>query len=100
MKKIIGICFSAVLLAACGSKKGDWTKEEKQKAENYIDKKLTGAGDFGKEKEPLITCFVEKMEQRYDNFDASTDAGRTLVFIDCMKPVVKKYAEKTSRNLR
>jgi hypothetical protein len=40
------------------------------------------------------------MEQRYENFDASTINGRNLVFIDCLKPLVKKYAEEGQRNFR
>jgi hypothetical protein len=100
MKKIIGLTFSILLLVACGSKKGAWTAEEKQKAKNFFNKILADAGGFGKDKQTLINCFVETMEKRYDNFDASTDAGRTLVLVDCMKPLVKKYDEESQRNLK
>ncbi len=100
MKKIIGLSFLILFLVACGSKKGAWTEEEKQKAANYLNKVLVEVGGYGKDKDPLINCFVEKMEQRYENFDASTINGRNLVFIDCLKPLVKKYAEEAQRNFR
>jgi hypothetical protein len=49
MKKIIGLTFSILFLAACGSKKGAWTEEEKQKAINALkegfDKKFVWGVD-------------------------------------------------------
>jgi len=100
MKKIIGFTFSILFLVACGSKKGAWTEEEKQKAIHSLDKHKTEIEAFGKDKQAFIDCYVETMEQRYENFDASTEAGRNLVVVDCIKPIVQKSLEETNRNLK
>ena len=100
MKKIIGLTFSILFLAACGSKKGDWNEEEKQKAIHSLDKYKTEIAAFGKDKQAFIDCYVETMERRYENFDASTEAGRNLVVIDCIKPMVQKSLGETNRNLK
>jgi hypothetical protein len=100
MKKIIGFTFSILLLVACGSKKGAWTEEEKEKAIQSLEKHKAEIEAFGKDKQAFIDCYVEKMEQRYENFDASTEAGRNLVVIDCIKPIVQKSWEETNRNLK
>ena len=100
MKKIIGLTFSILFLAAWGSKKGAWTEEEKQKAIQSLKKHKAEIAAFGKDKQAFIDCYVEKMEQRYENFDASTEAGRNLVVIDCIKPMVQKSLEETNRNLK
>jgi hypothetical protein len=100
MKKIIGFTFSILFLVACGSKKGSWTEEEKEKAIQSMDKHKAEIESFGKDKQAFIDCYVEKMEQRYENFDASTEAGRNLVVVDCIKPIVQKSIEETNRNLK
>ena len=100
MKKIIGLTFSILFLVACGSKKGAWTEEEKQKDIQSLKKHKAEIAAFGKDKQAFIDCYVEKMEQRYENFDASTEAGRNLVAIDCIKPMVQKSLEETNRNLK
>ena len=100
MKKIIGLGFSVLLLVACGSKKGAWTEEEKEKAIQSLEKHKSEIEAFGKDKQAFIDCYVETMEQRYENFDASTEAGRNLVVVDCIKPIVQKSIEETNRNLK
>jgi hypothetical protein len=100
MKKIIGFTFSILLLVACGSKKGAWTEEEKEKAIQSLEKHKAEIEAFGKDKQAFIDCYVEKMEQRYENFDASTEAGRNLVVVDCIKPIVQKSIEKSKRNFK
>ena len=100
MKKIIGFTFSILFLVACGSKKGAWTEEEKEKAIHSLEKHKAEIEAFGKDKQAFIDCYVEKMEQRYENFDASTEAGRNLVVIDCIKPIVQKSLEETNRNFK
>ena len=100
MKKIIGLGFSILFLVACGSKKGSWTEEEKEKAIQSVEKHKAEIEAFGKDKQAFIDCYVEKMEQRYENFDASTEAGRNLVVVDCIKPIVQKSIEETNRNLK
>ena len=100
MKKIIGLTFSILFLVACGSKKGAWTEEEKQKAIQSLKKHKAEIAAFGKDKQAFIDCYVEKMERRYENFDASTEAGRNLVVIDCIKPMVQKSLGETNRNLK
>jgi hypothetical protein len=100
MKKIIGLGFSILFLVACGSKKGSWTEEEKEKTIQSLEKHKAEIEAFGKDKQAFIDCYVEKMEQRYENFDASTEAGRNLVVVDCIKPIVQKSIEETNRNLK
>jgi hypothetical protein len=96
MKKIIGLGFSVLLLVACGSKKGAWTEEEKEKAIQSLEKHKAEIEAFGKDKQAFIDCYVETMEQRYENFDASTEAGRNLVVVDCIKPIVQKSIEENN----
>ena len=70
MKKIILLSTSALLLVSCnGSKKGAWTQEDKTKARNYI-KQSEGPLDFlGNNKEQFVQCYLEKVENTYENFD-------------------------------
>lgn len=98
--KIIGFTFSFLLLVACGSKKGSWSEEEKQIAIKSLDKHKAEIAAFGKDKQAFIDCYVETMEQRYENFDASTEAGRNLVVVDCIKPIVQKRIEETNQSLK
>jgi protein involved in sex pheromone biosynthesis len=72
MKKIILLTAVVLILISCGSKKGSWTEEDKKKASDYI-KKSEGSLEFlGTSKQQFIDCYLEKVEKKYDNFDAST----------------------------
>jgi hypothetical protein len=69
MKKIILIAAVFCTTISCGSKKGAWSEEDKTKARNYI-KQSEGSLDFlGNKKEQFVQCYLEKVENTYENFD-------------------------------
>lgn len=101
MKKIIGLTLIALVLFSCqGSKKGAWTDEEKDKAIKWLKTNKMEVNDLGKYKQEFTDCFVEKLEKGSENFEATTDADKTMAIIECMKPIVQKSNEELNQNLK
>lgn len=101
MKKILGLSVIAFVLFSCqGSKKGAWTDEEKDKAIKWLKKNKMEVNDLGKYKDQFTDCFVEKLENSSENFEATSDANKTMAIIECMNPIVQKNNEELNQNLK
>ena len=70
MKTLILVFSFAIFLSSCsGSKKGAWSENDKKKARNFI-RQSEGSLDFlGNNKEQFVECYLEKVENTYENFD-------------------------------
>jgi hypothetical protein len=73
MKNLFFVLLVGFFFVSCnGSKKGSWSEKDKKKALDYI-KRTEGSLEFlGTSKQQFIDCYLEKVEKKYDNFDAST----------------------------
>ena len=86
MKKLTLVLPLFVLLFSCNqSKKGAWNEEDKQRAQEEIAKiegELTALGD---KKDDFINCYLEKVEDNYDNFEAADndEPGCTKLATEC-----------------
>lgn len=77
-----------VMLASCsGSKKGAWSDDDKKKANDEMKFVEFALEKFGDKKQVIIDCFLEKVEDNYDNFDAANkdDKGCAKLATDCVK---------------
>jgi hypothetical protein len=87
MKKSFIIVVSILLLTACGqtSKKGAWNKEDKDRANKEIKKVEADLSILGDKKQAYIDCYLEKLENNYDNFSAADtdEKGCEKLAIDC-----------------
>ncbi|CAG5081079.1 hypothetical protein [Parvicella tangerina] len=73
MKQLVfSTILAGVLLTSCSgvsSKKGDWSKSDKEKAHKAIaeiDKELSD--HYGDQKQDFIDCYLEKVENNYEDF--------------------------------
>lgn len=80
------------VLASCGgSSKGNWNEEDKTKAQEAVDKvKADLEVVLGDDAEKYIDCYLEKVENEYDNFDsADTDKeGCEKLAKECMEEIM------------
>lgn len=92
MKKVFMMIAAVAFLMACnGSKKGAWSDEDYQKAKDELKNvDSTLAFFLGSKKEAYVNCFLEKLENNYENFDASQSdkKGCEKHAVDCMQDVV------------
>ncbi|MFM7682156.1 MAG: hypothetical protein ACKO7P_05350 [Bacteroidota bacterium] len=81
------IALSAMLVSCSGSKKGAWSDDDKKKANDEIKKVESSLDILGDKKQKFIDCYLEKVEDNYDNFDAANidEKGCEKLAIDCMK---------------
>lgn len=94
MKKIIFLASFVAILASCaaGSSKGKWNAEDKEKAQaavKSVDSQLSALGD---KKETFVNCYLEKVENNYDNFaeaDKDIEGCKTLA-TECMTEIMSK----------
>lgn len=82
---------SLLVLTACGgSKKGEWNDEDKNKAQTEVDK-VRGdiEGMLGDKTQAYLDCYLEKIEDNYDNFDAANadEPGCTELAQQCMTEI-------------
>jgi hypothetical protein len=93
MKKSFIIIGSILLLTACGqtSKKGAWNKEDKDKANQEIKKVDADLSILGDKKQAYVDCYLEKLENNYDNFTAadSDEKGCAKLAVDCVTELMK-----------
>jgi hypothetical protein len=93
MRKLVlsAACIPLLLMSCNESSKGNWKKEDKEKARKDIMEGLN-SGDTSnvfsmKAKNKLCDCAVEKLENRYENFaQANNDkVGLSTVISPCME---------------
>lgn len=66
------------LISCNGSKKGAWTEDDKKKANIYIEQTEGSLEFLGNSKQRFMDCYLEKVENTYDNFDeANSDSEGT-----------------------
>jgi len=90
MKKIITLVASLAFLVACnGSKKGAWSDEDKKKANDEIKKVESSLDVLGDKKQVYIDCYLDKIEDGYENFDAANkdQKGCEKFAMDCVKEI-------------
>jgi hypothetical protein len=94
MKKVLMMVAAVAFLVACnGSKKGAWSDEDKQKAKDEVKKVEASLDVLGDKKQAYIDCYLDKIEDNYDNFDAANkdQKGCEKHAMDCVKDI---YAVK------
>ncbi len=92
MKNLILITILSFSIFSCGSKKGSWTNEDKQKAIDFI-KQSEGSLEFlGSSKQQFIDCYLEKVEKTYENFqDSKSDSkGSDSLTASCFVEILMK----------
>ncbi len=92
MKKIVMMVAAVAFLVACnGSKKGAWSEEDKQKAKDEVKKVEASLDVLGDKKQDYIDCYLEKIEDNYDNFDAANkdQKGCEKYAMDCVQDIFK-----------
>ncbi|NCA22962.1 MAG: hypothetical protein EBS86_17780 [Crocinitomicaceae bacterium] len=91
MKKIFLMVSAVVLLAACnGSKKGAWSEDDKKLANEEIKKAGSSLDALGDKKDAYVDCYLEKLEDNYENFDAanSDQKGCEKHAMDCATEII------------
>lgn len=81
------IAVSAMLVSCSGSKKGAWSDDDKKKANDEMKKVESSLDILGDKKQQFIDCYLDKIEDNYDNFDAANkdEKGCSKLATDCMK---------------
>jgi hypothetical protein len=90
MKKVLIMVAAFAFLAACNnSKKGAWTDEDKQKAKDELTKIETSLAILGDKKQAYFDCYLDKIEDNYEDFDAAKkdNSGCEKIIIECMNTV-------------
>ncbi len=98
MKKFLIVFSAAMLLFACGekSKKGAWTEKDKEKANSEIKKVEKDLDLLGDKKQAYIDCYLEKIENSYDNFLAadSDEKGCEKLAIECGEEIFQEMMQE------
>jgi hypothetical protein len=92
MKNVLMMISTVAFLVACdGSEKGAWSDEDKQKVIDEV-KNVESTLDFilGNKKEAYVNCYLEKLENNYEDFDAAYEdkEGSEKYAVDCMQDVL------------
>lgn len=95
-KSILTVFIFTMFLASCAtsagvSKKGNWSAEDKKKAQAEIAEVDSDLDVFGDKKQDFIDCYLEKIENNYKDFktaDSDLD-GCTKHAEQCAKEVMK-----------
>ncbi len=93
MKKIIlSAVVAAAVLTSCGgaSTKGNWSDADKEKANEAVAEIDSELDVFGDKKQDFIDCYLEKVEDNYDDFataDADLD-GCSKLAEECAEEVM------------
>jgi hypothetical protein len=91
MKKIFyTIAVAAMIVSCSGSKKGAWSEDDKKKANDEMKKIGTSLDMLGEKKQVFIDCYLEKIEDNYDNFDAANkdEKGCAKHASTCMQEII------------
>lgn len=80
------------VLASCGgSSKGNWSEDDKAKAQEAVEEvKADLEVMLGEKAEDYINCYLEKVENEYDNFEAadSDREGCEKLAKECMEDLM------------
>lgn len=91
-KVILSAVVAAALLTSCGggSTKGNWSEADKAKADAAVAEIDSDLDVFGDKKQDFIDCYLEKVEDNYDNFAAADSDldGCSKLAEDCAKEVM------------
>ena len=92
MKKVLMMILAVAFLVACnGSVKGAWSDEDKQKVIDEVNN-VESTLDFllGNKKDSYVNCYLEKLENNYEDFDAAYEdkKGCEKHAVDCMQDVL------------
>jgi len=91
MKKVFIAVAAIALLASCdSSKKGAWSKEEKDKASAEMKKIESSLDALGDKKQQYIDCYLGKIEDNYNNFDEANkdQKGCEKLAMECANDVI------------
>ena len=85
---------SLLILTSCGgSTKGAWNDENKNKAQKEVER-VRGdiEGLLGENTDAYLDCYLEKIEDNYNNFDEANDDGPgcTAFAQECMSEMLSK----------
>lgn len=79
----------AFLVACNGSKKGAWSDADKKQAKDELKNIEASLGILGDKKQAYIDCYLNKIEDNYESFDAAQkdNNGCGKIFVECMDNV-------------
>ena len=92
MKTLVIACFLLCLCACGGSKKGNWTVQDKTLAKAEIRSGMAGYENLFPEKKlnAFTECALSKTEANYKNFEEADadDVGLARLFEQCAKQLM------------
>jgi len=91
MKKMyLALVIIGLVLVSCGgSEKGAWSDDDKELARAEVS--TVDLSFLGDKKDKYIDCYLNKVEQNYESFDAANgdEAGCTKLAEECAKEIMK-----------
>ncbi len=94
MKTIVLSVLLLLVLVSCGnsSKKGAWSDTDKNFLREEIKKVESSFDAFGESKEAYITCYMDKLEANYNNFDEANADGKGCekLAVECLDVLLNK----------
>lgn len=91
--KLLLVSLILVGMTACGggSKKGAWSDADKDKAKEELKKIDDDLSILGDKKDAFIECYLKKVEENYDSFDAANkdEAGCSKLAEKCVGETMK-----------
>jgi hypothetical protein len=91
MKNLAILIFTSIFIFSCqNSSKGNWNDSDKKLAKESLNDFKNELNLLQNDKAAFIDCYCTTLENKYENFESTTQAGRTVVIVECMKSYVKK----------
>lgn len=86
--KLIFVLATSLVLFACGasSTKGKWNDNDRQEALKDVKEFSSALGTVGSAKNLCYDCYIDSLEQIYDNYDAAkklNEDDRLSILMDC-----------------
>jgi len=94
MKNLTFLIFTSIFIFSCqNSSKGNWNDSDKKLAKESLNEFKNELNQLKNDKTAFVDCYCKTLENKYDNFESTTQAGRTLVIVECMKTYVQNQLD-------
>lgn len=86
--KLFFVLVTSLLLFSCGgtSTKGKWNDEDRTEALKDVKEYASALETVGSAKDMCYDCYIDSLEQIYDNYDAAkklNEDDRLSILMDC-----------------